>query len=57
VERHPDRRAYLPAGRQDRYEISQSHGIPFNTISKEFNSRDDVLIWIVSTQTRLPAGK
>jgi hypothetical protein len=34
----------------NRYEISQRHGIPFNTISKEFDSRDDVLIWIVSTQ-------
>jgi hypothetical protein len=34
----------------NRYEISQKHGIPFNTINKEFDSRDDVLIWIVSTQ-------
>jgi len=26
------------------------HDIPFNTVSKDFNSRDEVLIWIIRTQ-------
>jgi len=34
----------------NRYEIATKHKIPFKTAAKEFNSRDDVLIWIVSTQ-------
>ena len=34
----------------NRYQICMEHDIPFNTVEKEFDSRDDVLIWIVSTQ-------
>ena len=34
----------------NRYEICTKHDIPFSTISKEFASREEVLIWIVSTQ-------
>ena len=34
----------------NRYEISTKHDIPFNTVAMEFDSRDNVLIWIVSTQ-------
>ena len=34
----------------NRYEICTKHDIPFNTVSKDFDSRDDVLIWIISTQ-------
>ena len=34
----------------NRYEICTKHGIPFNTVNKEFASRDDALIWIISTQ-------
>ncbi|MCL2680008.1 MAG: hypothetical protein FWF11_00805 [Coriobacteriia bacterium] len=34
----------------NRYEILSKHGLPFNTISKDFDSREEVLIWIVSTQ-------
>jgi len=34
----------------NRYEICMEHGIPFNTISMEFDSRDKVLIWIITTQ-------
>ena len=34
----------------NRYEISRKHGIPFNTVNMEFDSRDDVMIWIISTQ-------
>ena len=34
----------------NRYEICMKHDIPFNTISMEFGSRDEVLIWIISTQ-------
>ena len=34
----------------NRYEICTKHDIPFNTVRKEFSSRDDALIWIISTQ-------
>jgi len=34
----------------NRYEICTKHDIPFETVSKDFDSRDDVLIWIISTQ-------
>ena len=34
----------------NRYEIIKKHDLPFNTISMEFDSRDDVIIWIISTQ-------
>jgi len=34
----------------NRYEIVQRHGLPFNTMSLEFNSRDEVIAWIIETQ-------
>jgi len=34
----------------NRYEIIQKHDLPFQTISMEFDTRDDVIIWIISTQ-------
>lgn len=34
----------------NRYEICTKHDIPFNTINKEFENREDALIWIISTQ-------
>ena len=34
----------------NRYEICMMHEIPFNTVEKEFGSREEVLIWIISTQ-------
>jgi hypothetical protein len=34
----------------NRYEIVMKHSLPFNTISLDFDSRDDVLIWIIKTQ-------
>jgi len=34
----------------NRYAIVQKHGLPFNTVNMEFDSRDDVIIWIISTQ-------
>ena len=34
----------------NRYEICQKHEIPFETVDKEFGSRDEALIWIISTQ-------
>ena len=34
----------------NRFAICSEHDIPFNTISKEFVSREDALIWIISTQ-------
>jgi len=33
-----------------RYSILTKHKLPVNTVSMEFNSRDEVLIWIISTQ-------
>ena len=34
----------------NRYEICTKHEIPFSTVSKEFESRDEALIWIVISQ-------
>jgi len=34
----------------NRYEISMRHGIPFSVVSKEFASRDEALIWIITAQ-------
>ena len=34
----------------NRFEICTKHGIPYNTIDKEFETREDVIIWMVSTQ-------
>jgi len=34
----------------NRYKICTEHEIPFTTVSKEFGSREEVLIWIVSNQ-------
>ncbi|MCL2426165.1 MAG: hypothetical protein FWD05_07490 [Oscillospiraceae bacterium] len=34
----------------NRYSILQKHELPINTIDMEFDSRDEVLIWIISTQ-------
>lgn len=34
----------------NRFEICAKHEIPFTTTSKEFETREDVIIWIISTQ-------
>ena len=34
----------------NRYEICTKHDIPFNTVEKEFASREEALIWIITTQ-------
>jgi len=34
----------------NRYKISQTHNLPFNTVSMEFPSRDEVTIWIIKNQ-------
>jgi len=34
----------------NRYEICTKHDLPYETVNKEFDSRDDVIIWIISTQ-------
>ena len=34
----------------NRYQICTEHNIPFSTIDKEFDSRAEVLIWIISNQ-------
>jgi hypothetical protein len=34
----------------NRYAICTEHGIPFNTVEKEFASREDALIWIITNQ-------
>jgi len=34
----------------NRYEIATRHGLAFDTVSKDFGSRAEVLIWMVSTQ-------
>ena len=34
----------------NRHTICTKHGIPFNTVSKDFASREEALIWIVSNQ-------
>jgi len=36
--------------RHNRYAIVRKHDLPFNTVNMEFDSRDDVIIWIISTQ-------
>ena len=33
-----------------RYEIIRKHGLPFTTISKDFESRDNAVIWIIDNQ-------
>ena len=37
-------------GGHNRLEIARKHGLPFATVSKEFDSRDAAMIWIISTQ-------
>lgn len=34
----------------NRYEICQKHNIPYGTIEREFDSREDVIIWMVNNQ-------
>ena len=34
----------------NRYKICTEHDIPYNTVSKEFGSREEALIWIIATQ-------
>jgi|GEM_PF-825891 len=34
----------------NRYAICQEHGIPFAVLEKEFESRDDALLWIITNQ-------
>ena len=34
----------------NRYEICMKHDIPFNTVNRDFDTREDALIWIISTQ-------
>ena len=34
----------------NRYDICMKHEIPFKTINKDFDSREDVVIWIITTQ-------
>ena len=34
----------------NRYEISMKHGVEFKTADMEFDSRDGVIVWIISTQ-------
>ena len=34
----------------NRYKICMEHDIPFNTVRKDFDSREEALIWIISTQ-------
>ena len=34
----------------NRYQICLKHDIPFNTLDKEFGSREEALIWIISNQ-------
>ena len=34
----------------NRYEICKKHNIPFATIQKEFNDRNDVIIWMINNQ-------
>lgn len=34
----------------NRFEICSKHNLPFKTISMEFDTREDVLIWIINTQ-------
>jgi len=34
----------------NRYELCTKHGIPFKTVALEFSSRENVLIWMITTQ-------
>ena len=34
----------------NRYALSQKHGLPFSTVSMEFSSRDEVIVWIIENQ-------
>ena len=34
----------------NRFELASKHSIPFTYITKEFSGRDDVIIWIITTQ-------
>ena len=34
----------------NRFTIAQKHNLPFNTISMDFGSRDEVVIWIIRNQ-------
>ena len=34
----------------NRYEICSRHGIPFKTIQKDFDSRDDAMLWMIDLQ-------
>ena len=34
----------------NRYEICTKHGIAFNTVQKDFDSRDDVKLWMIGNQ-------
>lgn len=34
----------------NRYEICTKHGIPFETVKKEFDSRDDAILWMLNNQ-------
>ena len=34
----------------NRYEICKKHGIPFETVNREFESRNEVIEWIIKNQ-------
>jgi len=34
----------------NRHELCQKHNIPFQTVGKQFNSREDALVWIIQNQ-------
>ena len=34
----------------NRYKICNEHNIPFNVVQKDFNNRDEVLLWIIDNQ-------
>ena len=34
----------------NRYEICKKHGIPFKTIQKNFDSREDAILWMMQNQ-------
>ncbi|MDR2599526.1 MAG: hypothetical protein LBC73_04550 [Oscillospiraceae bacterium] len=34
----------------NRFSIAQKHDLPFETVTMEFNSRDDVMIWMIRNQ-------
>ena len=34
----------------NRYALATKHDLPFTTVNKEFDTRDEVLIWIINTQ-------